>query len=99
MQITSGVKPFPRESAWCVLGKKVGVIYQYPQQSPSVDAQGNTTVRYDVESAEVHFVDAKGETSETVRNVPVASLTQAKLAQIPAKRRPTAVQAKYLGYV
>ncbi len=87
-----GVKPFPRQGAFCVIDKKVGIIYEYPQVIPGeVDT-------IDANSAEVHIIDSKGETESRHRNVPVAALTQAKLSQIPAKRRPTDAQAKRYGY-
>lgn len=96
LSMAQGVKPFPRQSAFCTLSGKVGVIYEYPQINR---AGGDSSVdTLDYESAEVHFMDAKGETNEVVRNVPVRALTIAKLSQIPAKRRPTDAQGKRFGY-
>lgn len=90
-----GVKPFPRQGAFVALDKKVGIIFEYPQLNYNGEADAMVP---DASSAEVHFMDAKGETTEQVRNVPVRALTQAKLSQLPAKRRPTEAQAKRFGY-
>ena len=92
----SSVKPFPRQGTWCVLDKKVGIIHEHPQIN-SGGPGGVDTIDFD--SAEVHFVNEKtGDTTSVARNVPVAALSQAKAAQIPAKRRPEAAVAKRLGY-
>jgi hypothetical protein len=92
-----GVKPFPREGAFCVLDKKVGIIFEYPQINSAGSGESNVD-QIDTQSAEVHFINEKGETTERVRNVPVGAISQAKLAQIPSKRRPTDAQAKKYGY-
>lgn len=52
----------------------------------------------DGETAEVHFTDEHGDTAEVVKDIPVASLSQAARIEIPKKRRPTAELAKQLGY-
>lgn len=89
------VQPFPRAAAFCVLDKKVGIIHEYPQMNYNAEFDA---MEPDPTSAEVHFIDTKGETTSQVRNVPVRALSQAKLSQIPAKRRPTEAQAKKYGY-
>lgn len=94
--VTRGVKPFPRQSAWAVLGKQIGVIHEYPQINKAGGESAVDTI--DPGAAEVHFVNAKGETTEVVRNVPIGALSIAKLNQIPAARRPSAAQAKRFGY-
>ena len=91
-----GVKPFPRQSAFCVLAGKVGIIFEYPQVNATGDEKN--PVSYDPSSAVVHFMNAKGETNEVVRNVPVNALSIAPLSKIPASRRPTDAQAKRFGY-
>lgn len=91
------MKPFPREGAFCVLDKKVGIIFEYPQLNPSGEGDG-LVLAPDASSAEVHFLNPDGTTGDRVRNVPVRALSQAKLSQIPAKRRPSDAQAKKYGY-
>ena len=95
-QSGGSVKPFPREGAFCALDKKAGVLFQYPQQNPTGES-GIVTLDYS--SAEVHFMDAKGETNEVVRNVPVGALRLARLAEIPKGRRPNDATARKFGYV
>lgn len=91
-----GVKPFPRAGAFCVLDKKVGIVFEYPQVAQA--SPDTEIVTLDHSSAEVHFLDSNGETESKIRNVPVGALSQAKLSQIPSKRRPTEAQAKKYGY-
>ena len=48
-------------------------------------------------AAEIHFVDAAGITVETAV-VPLSELSQAKLSNIPASRRPDKTSGAKFGY-
>lgn len=49
--------------------------------------------------AEVHIVDASGDTVLVMQGIPVAELTQARYQHIPDPRKPDLAVARRLGYV
>lgn len=51
------------------------------------------------DSAEVHYVNAKGETIKAAIGVPADEITQAAYKSIPAPRRPDKAHAKRRGYL
>jgi hypothetical protein len=102
IQLSGGTtKPFPRNGAYCHLKPtgEVGIVHQYPQQNGGgADEDGSPIVTFDPATAEVHVLNDDGTTRAEYRNVPISEIRQAKLKEIPTKRRPTAAQAKKYGY-
>ena len=103
------MKQFPRAGAWAVLPDgRVCVINELPQitvafrpiDPPSEEAPNATerVERRDYTLAEVHLADEHGEHAGALRDVPVESLVQATLEQIPEARRPDPDRAASLGY-
>lgn len=93
------VKTFPRAGAFCVnrLTGDVGVIFQYPQQQGG-GGEDAPVVTLDYEVAEVHVLKTDGTTGAHYRNVPIRDLRQAKVSELPAKRRMSAAVAAKYGY-
>lgn len=52
-----------------------------------------------IDVAEVHIVDEVGDTALVLPNVPLSSLTQARVQHIPGPRKPDLAVARRLGYV
>lgn len=93
------VKPFPRAGAFAVLNKEVGIIFQYPQVNSAGVDNDRAIDTLDEKSAEFHVLAPDGTTERVLRNVPVTSLRQATVKQIPARRRPSEAAARKYGYL
>ncbi len=73
---------FPRRGAWATVSGRTGIIAEITDKV-----------------AELHVVDDKtGETTQVVKDVPVESLAQATLAEIPKSRRPEPKHGARFGY-
>jgi hypothetical protein len=100
------VKPFPRAGAFAVLdglgGPRVGIIHEYPMQvtAGAEDRDGNVSpiTKLDASTCEFHVLDADGTTKAELKNVDIERVRQARISEIPRKRRPSEVQAKKFGY-
>lgn len=91
---------FPRARAWCVAKdakgvEHVGIVHEWPQVTR--DRATGTVIRTDPTLAEVHTVTENGETLAEIRDVAIADIRQATLAEIPPARRPSAEDAAELG--
>lgn len=72
-------------------GIRKGMWVRYKGKTGIVAAKDDAT-------AELHLVNELGETALVIPAIALASLKQAKLADIPASRRPDARRASRLGY-
>lgn len=73
-----------RKGMWVTVGGRIGILSEPNPKTAT---------------AEVHFTDPDGCTTDTASGIPFANIAQAAYADIPAPRRPDEDTAIRFGYL